>query len=222
MFDAPTVLTQPSWRIAESDDAFNFAREFAHECPLAELEARMHAHDPRTFQHMRRVSRITMAIAHTMGLDAPRVDALGKAGFWHDIGKLIVPNALLNKSATLDAIELVAMRAHPQAGRALIECLDFAPHERAVVLDAALYHHERLDGSGYPTGRAGHDIPLAARIVSVADVYDALITHRPYRDAMPVSQAMAMVERDVGTRFCGEVVAALGTLVHAGRCFVSD
>ena len=171
-------------------------------------------HDQLTFAHMQRVGRIAKAIARAMGLPLAAIRAISEATYWHDIGKLAIPRYTLNKPAALDAVETMTMRIHPQAGRAMLERLD--PPASPAMLDAALHHHERFDGAGYPHSLSGHDIPLAARIAAVADFYDALSMCRPYREALPIEHVVVALERESGVRFDPAIVEALVTLVRDG------
>ncbi|OGQ01467.1 MAG: hypothetical protein A2W38_01115 [Deltaproteobacteria bacterium RBG_19FT_COMBO_58_16] len=122
----------------------------------------------------------------------------------HDIGKIGVEDSVLRKEAPLDMKEALAMRMHPQHGA---EILKHIPHLKDV-MPGMLYHHERVDGLGYPEGLKGRHIPLVAKIISVADTYDAMTTTRPYRKGLPAKVALAELEKFSGIQFDGRVVKA--------------
>ena len=127
----------------------------------------------------------------------------------HDIGKIAVPDQVLRKPAPLDAEEEKVMQQHPVDGADIVSRI----REMRDILPGVRSHHERLDGRGYPDGLQDHEIPLTARIIAVADTFDAMTTSRPYRDALTVEQAAEEIERGVGTQFCPKVVAAFVRLV---------
>lgn len=163
------------------------------------------AKSPYTAGHSRRVAFFADTIAETVGLDAERRRRLRRAALLHDVGKLGVSNSVLEKPGKLDDAEWIAMRSHAAKSEAILRQINvFA--EAAHVGGA---HHERLDGSGYPRGLRDNEINLETRIVSVADVFDALTANRPYRDAMPAEKALAIIEADVGRAFDPTCVAAL-------------
>src|SRR5215210_4370260 len=165
--------------------------------------------DAGTAEHSRTVGRFARDTAAALGLAPARVDRLQAAGVLHDLGKLGIADAILHKPGALDEAEWNEMTRHPEIGARILE--------HAGLRDIAawvLAHHERLDGRGYPTGLAADEIPLEARILAVADAYEAMISDRPYRRGMPAGEARAELERCAGTQFDPTVVEAfLGTLV---------
>jgi len=132
-----------------------------------------------------RMSKISQSIAKWIGFNTQVVSDIGLCSMLHDIGKVGVSRDIILKSGKFNDAELQAMRNHPQIGYELLSMEEFPSIKLAA--DVALYHHERYDGTGYPTGRKGSEIPMYARIVAVADVMDAMISERPYREAIPLS-----------------------------------
>lgn len=166
--------------------------------------------DPSTEGHTRRVATLAVAIGERLGLPEGRLRQLALGGLLHDVGKLSVPNSILNKPGKLTDAEFAEIRRHPGAGRELLSELGgFSP----LVLDLVESHHERLDGRGYPNGVAAGELDLAVRILTVADVYDALTADRVYRAAWPAERALTLLEDERDTAFDPECVAALRTVV---------
>jgi HD-GYP domain-containing protein (c-di-GMP phosphodiesterase class II) len=171
---------------------------------LLALSEAIEARDPYTRGHSARVARMAHDVGIRLGCDETRLALLRFGGALHDVGKLVVPESILNKPGPLTEDELVEVRGHPEAGARLV-ALD---RTLRPALPGVLYHHERWDGCGYPTGRAGSEIPLEARILAVADCFDAMTSDRPYRAAMPCEQAIAEVDRCAGTQFDPDVAFA--------------
>jgi HD-GYP domain-containing protein (c-di-GMP phosphodiesterase class II) len=140
-----------------------------------------------------------------MSMSAAELRVLARAGLMHDIGKLRIPQTVLGKESPLSESEWTLMRAHPEMGLTL---LDRAGQSSREVL-AVLYHHERLDGSGYPYGLRAEGIPIEARIVAVADTYDALTSNRPYRNACSEAEARRVLTEEAKARLDGRAVLAL-------------
>lgn len=170
------------------------------------------APDPYTAAHSRRVRQLALALGEELGLRPDELVALGHAALFHDIGKLAVPAEILLKPASLDEAEWTLMRRHSADGARLAGSLGL--HRDAV--PAIRHHHERFDGGGYPDGLAGETIPLAARIIHVADALDSMLTTRPYRSGRPARAALAELRRETGAQFCPRCVAALESLVGGG------
>jgi HD-GYP domain-containing protein (c-di-GMP phosphodiesterase class II) len=154
--------------------------------------------------HSRRVAAITVQLASALGLPPSEMARVRRGALLHDIGKLGVPDAILLKPGPLTESEWVSVRQHPIYA---YEMLAPIPHLRPVV-EMPYCHHEKWDGSGYPRGLKGPQIPLAARIVAVADVWDALTSNRPYRRALPPEQVRAHIREQAGRHFDPEVVEA--------------
>lgn len=160
--------------------------------------------DPYTAGHERRVAEIAAVIGAEMGLDDAHIEGLRVAGFLHDIGKITIPTEILSKPGKLSAIEYQLIQGHTQAGCDVLKSVPFS----WPVAQVALQHHERMDGSGYPHGLKGEAIHLEARILAVADVVEAMSSHRPYRAALGIECALIEIERGRGSQYDGAVVDA--------------
>ena len=178
---------------------------------LLGLANALEAKDPYTRGHSERVGAWSRSVAAALGLPPSDVDMIGQAGLLHDIGKIGVPEAVLRKRGELDDAEWALMRKHPLTGAQIVSPFEFFAAGALTIR----HHHERLDGSGYPDGLAGEAIPIGARIVAVADVYDALTSDRPYRAALPRDAALEYVERQAGRTLDGRVVAVFVKLAGA-------
>jgi putative nucleotidyltransferase with HDIG domain len=162
---------------------------------LSELAAELEARDPWTHGHSRRVAAHAVAIAVQMGLSERQVAIVRAAAVLHDVGKINTPRAVLHKPARLTQVELGLIELHPVDGAEIVSSLG-NPELTAIVR----HHHERLDGSGYPDRLRGNEIPLGARIVAVADTFDAITSTRPYRPARTHDRALQILEEEAGTR----------------------
>ncbi len=170
------------------------------------LTARLAEKDPYTAGHTRRVARRAVQVAEALGLPPAVLRAVAIGGLLHDIGKLSIPDAILNKPGALDAGEYAIIRRHPEDGEQLIRCLGgFSPQ----VLRLVRNHHERLDGRGYPHGLTGDQLDLPTRVLSVCDVYDALISNRAYRPAWSQERALERLRAEIGGAFDRRCVDAL-------------
>ncbi|MGE5558367.1 MAG: histidine kinase N-terminal 7TM domain-containing protein [Bacillota bacterium] len=173
--------------------------------------------DPYTAGHQRRVAKIASAIAEKMGLPEGQVYEINMAALIHDIGKIYVPSEILSKPGRLSAIEFSMIKAHSQVGYDILKNINFPwPIARIV-----LQHHERIDGSGYPSGLKGEDILLEAKILGVADVVEAMSNYRPYRERLGVESAIMEITENQEILYCREVVEAC-SLVFRERQFPID
>jgi HD-GYP domain-containing protein (c-di-GMP phosphodiesterase class II) len=155
--------------------------------------------------HNGRVGELCVRIARQLGMTASEQRVLARSGLLHDIGKLGIPGAILHKHDPLDDSEWKLMKTHPEVG---LRILQWAGNfERALL--AVLYHHERMDGSGYPHGLVGEAIPIEARVVAVADMYDVLTSDRPYRRATNEREARRVLEAEAGPHLDPRIVSAL-------------
>jgi HD-GYP domain-containing protein (c-di-GMP phosphodiesterase class II) len=168
--------------------------------------------DPYTGGHVRRVVGYSLLLGAEMGLDREDLRELRLAATLHDIGKITTPDRILGKPSPLDADEAEIMRRHAADGASIVSHL-----ANPWVLRGVRSHHERMDGRGYPDGLKDSDIPLAPRIIAVADTYDAIPTSRPYRAGLPPQRAAAEILAGAGTQFCPQVVAAFRRLFESGR-----
>ncbi|MFY9329006.1 MAG: PAS domain S-box protein [Georgfuchsia sp.] len=153
--------------------------------------------DPYTTGHERRVAEIAVAVGAELGFDDNQLEGLRVAGHLHDVGKINIPAEILSKPGKLSPIEYQLVQGHPQAGYDVLESVEWP----WPVAQVALQHHERMDGSGYPQGLKGEAILLEARIMAVADVVEAMSSHRPYRPGLGIETALAEIERGCGTLY---------------------
>ncbi len=160
--------------------------------------------DPYTAGHQERVTTLACAIAKEMGLPQDEIEGLRMAGIVHDIGKIRVPAEILAKPGSLTDLELSLIKIHPQAGYEVLKDIEFP----WPIAQAVLQHHERLDGSGYPKGLKGDDIILEARILAVSDVVEAMASHRPFRAAIGIEQALEEISQLKGSLYDADVVDA--------------
>ena len=207
-------------RVASHDEIGYLARTFnemtasleqktadLEETAFASMEAlarTIDARDPSTFGHSARVATVSLEIADAMRLADKDREALRRAALLHDIGKIGVDDKVLRKPGPLNAAEADDMREHPRIGYDMLKGLPFLKPS----LPGILYHHERWDGAGYPTGLGGNAIPLPVRILAVADVFDALTSDRPYREGLSFEAATAAIRIEAGLQFDPDVVTA--------------
>ena len=175
------------------------------------------AKDSGTRSHCETVSQLCVMIAEQLGLPAKRIAELRLAGLLHDVGKIGIPDAILQKPAKLTDDEFEVMKTHSALGRSIVEAAG-RPQEALWIL----HHHERPDGSGYPAGLRGDELPLESRIILVADAFEAITSDRPYRKHAPVAEALAELERHAGTQFDPSCVAALKQAIAGGSAISSE
>ena len=188
-FRAPEVVARCRSLLRQKDlvDALESA-----EAVVFALARALEAKSPYTHGHSTRVAQYALAVANRLGLGDAEVDVLARGAALHDIGKISTPDAILDKPGRLTPEELEVVKRHPAEGARIVEPLRSARD----VLPFVRWHHERMDGTGYPDGLPGGEIPLAVRVLAVADVYDALASCRPYRPAMPHGQCREVMEGD--------------------------
>jgi putative two-component system response regulator len=162
------------------------------ESVITTLGLTIEARDPYTAGHCERLARHAVALGKALGVDEAMLKALWLGGFLHDLGKIAVPDRILLKNGPLNAEERRAIETHPVIGADLVREMRTLDGVRPIIR----YHHERFDGSGYPDGLRGEEIPLGARIMAVVDVYDALCTARPYKPALSHEQAVDILWRE--------------------------
>ncbi len=161
------------------------------------------------YGHVHRVSRVATSIGEAVGLSQIDLDHLTTVGVLHDVGKIHVDPSILAKPGPLVDEEVSTMRRHPEYGFAMtVDRFD------RTVAEAILYHHERFDGTGYPLGLAGKEIPLLARIVLIADAFDAITSHRSYQPALSIEYALHEIQTHAGTQFDPELAEVFADLVE--------
>jgi len=168
------------------------------------MAATVESRDPYTAGHQQRVSNLARCIAQEMGLTPEQVEAVRMAGVVHDLGKISIPAEILSKPTELNDLETRLIQVHPRTGYDILKDIDFPWPVAQIVLQ----HHERLDGSGYPFGLKGDQILVEAQVLMVADVVEAIASHRPYRPARGIETALEVIEKDKGTKFNAQVVEA--------------
>ncbi len=169
------------------------------------IESVMAARDPYTVSHQQRVAQLSSAIAREMGLEARQISNLETAARLHDFGKISVPIGILSKPGKLSIPEMAMIKSHPTTGCDMLKPL-LLP---AGIFLTIMQHHERINGSGYPFGLSGNDILLEARILGVADVVEAMASHRPYRPSLGIEKALEEISQYRGTLYDPLVVDAL-------------
>jgi hypothetical protein len=172
---------------------------------IAALSRSIEAKDDYSGEHVERVRLLSVALARRLGYTGDDLDAIEVGALLHDVGKIGVPERILNKPAPLSEREWQEMRRHPITSDYILSGIELHPFIRQIVRSS----HERIDGTGYPDGLRADEIPLPARIVLVADAFDAIASDRPYRRARPIPEVIDELRANVGTQFCPLVVAAL-------------
>jgi hypothetical protein len=192
-------------RAVEEVRAANEKMRQAHRDTIAALSRSMEAKDFQTGGHTERVSEIAVALATRLGYEGEELEAIEIGALLHDIGKIGVPEHILHKPDPLNEDELAVMTRHPVISEFILADTGLHP----IVRQIARSSHERIDGTGYPDRLPGEDIPLPARIVFVADAFDAITSDRPYRRAEGVESALVELRANAGTQFCPRVIAEL-------------
>ena len=182
----------------------------ANELTLRSLGAALERRDDETGGHTQRVVNTSMRLARRLGWDEEQVKALRWGAYLHDLGKIAIPDAILHKPGPLDIDERRIIQTHTSVGYDILQDLHFLPAE---TLDLVRYHHERWDGTGYPTGLRGQNIPETARVFSIVDVYDALTNARPYKPAWTRERALQEIRAQSGKQFDPQYVEAFLRMV---------
>ena len=198
---ADDFLTKPVERLQLIARVRSLLRQKAYTDELERAESVLFAlarsiegKDPYTEGHCERLAEHAARLVEVLGLEAPQIIALRRAGLVHDIGKVAVPDTILLKPARLTAAERKIMQRHPVVGERICSPLK----SFQLVLPVIRHHHEKMNGTGYPDKLKGEEIPLTARILQIVDVYDALTTSRPYKSALTVEEALAVMKKEVG------------------------
>lgn len=180
------------------------------------LTAAIDAKDNYTFVHSMNVSKYAVALAEAIGMSANDIEIVRNAGMLHDIGKISIPEHILKKTTDLTDEEYAIMKTHVENSTKMIRYLPNMDY----VIPAVVAHHERYDGTGYPRGLAGEEIPLMGRILTIADCFDAMTARRPYKQPMPVSYAVEQLQKNSGTQFDPELVKCFITLIEERKIAV--
>lgn len=167
------------------------------------------ANDPYTAGHSRRVANYSQMLASRLGFSTQEVDEIYYAGLIHDVGKLGIDNSIINKKGRLTDEEYAEIKRHPNVGYEILKEISI----KGKFAEGAKFHHERIDGKGYPDGWKGDQIPLLARIIAVADAYDAMTSKRSYRDILPQDVVREQIEQGIGTQFDPEIAKIMLGLI---------
>ena len=197
-----TVVAMENGRLFESSIKANEDLLKAYDLTIAGWSKAMDLRDRETEGHTRRVTEMTLILAKSFGFNAEQITQIRRGALLHDIGKLGIPDAILHKAGPLTENEWVLMRKHPVLAYEMLESIEYLQP----ALDIPYCHHEKWDGSGYPCGLKGEEIPLAARIFSVVDVYDALTSDRPYRKAWSQEKTLKYIREQAGIHFDPNIV----------------
>ncbi|HWP50480.1 MAG TPA: HD domain-containing phosphohydrolase, partial [Clostridia bacterium] len=190
----------------------------AYTATLYALTAAIDTKDHFTFSHSQNVARYASALAAKLGMDPVHVSIISEAGLLHDIGKIGIPEQILAKPEPLTTQECAIMRQHVDMSIAIVKHLPSLNY----VVPAIMGHHERWDGEGYPRGLKGDQIPISARCLAIADCFDAIVSKRPYKDALPVDVALKEIESSAGTHFDPQIAAAFCAMVRNEELVISE
>ena len=182
------------------------------------LSAAVEKRDSYTGGHAERVTKYAILVAQELALPEKEIQDVKLAALLHDIGKISIPDAILTKGARLSPSEFEIMRTHPATGAEILKNIQFI----ARLVPAVLSHHEAFNGSGYPRGLSGKEIPLGARIIAVVDTYDAIIRSRSYRKGSPPEVGVGEVQRCSGQQFDPEIVEAFSRAWKSGKLIARD
>ena len=202
------LYTAERVRARELEDALDAARDM-YLATMKSLAQVVEAKDPTTRGHLDRTAHYGLKLAMKIAHDLAAKPEMAYGFFLHDIGKVGIPESILCKSGPLTELEWIVMKSHPHMGARIVEPIPFMGEAVEIVR----CHHERFDGSGYPSGLRGEQIPLGARIFSIADSFDAMTSERPYRHALPLEEAVEEIRDGAGSQFDPECVKAFMDLV---------
>ena len=214
------TATIQNFRFEKQEKELSYIREQVHmsDETILSIAKAVEARDKRTGRHSLRVAVYSMLIAAELGFDGEEIENMRQIGLLHDIGKIGVPDSILNKPSKLTEEEYNIMKNHVDIGGEILK--DFTHIKN--VADGARYHHERYDGTGYNRGLKGEEIPLTARIIGIADAFDAMTSNRVYRPAMPMEKVIEELKKGRGTQFDPALVDILLDLVNTGRIDVDQ
>ena len=201
-------------RIDSQNREIKAARDNIKELSVEVMEALAHtidAKDEYTKGHSTRVAKYSRMLAENLGLSAEECENVYYMGLLHDIGKIGVPNAIINSKGKLTKEEFDIIKTHPVLGYDILSEIQSRPD----LATGARWHHERYDGKGYPDGKSGKDIPFLARIISIADSYDAMTSNRSYRNALPQAVVRSEIEKNIGTQFDPDAARCMLNIIDA-------
>jgi putative nucleotidyltransferase with HDIG domain len=181
------------------------------------LTAAIDAKDSYTFIHSMNVSKYAVILAESLDMNSNDIEIIRDAGLLHDIGKISIPERILQKTSRLTDEEYAIMKTHVENSTKMIRYLP----DMDYVIPAVVGHHERYDGTGYPRGLAGQNIPYMARILTIADCFDAMTAKRPYKQALSVDYAVNELEKNSGTQFDPVLVKQFIELIHEGKISIT-
>lgn len=207
------LLSAVKARIHRSDELMLAQLKAAYKDSLFVLANAIERRDSYTHAHMRRLNTYARLLAEQLEWDREQLEDLEFGAILHDIGKIYIPEAVLQKEGKLNDDEMADMRKHPEVGAHMIKDIPYLASATPMVL----YHHERWDGGGYPEGLSGEEIPLGARVLAVADAFDAMTSNRPYRNALSAEVAYQEILNCAGTQFDPEIVEAMKTCWESGQ-----
>jgi putative nucleotidyltransferase with HDIG domain len=201
------LMNEVQKKTEELTDAFMLLTQ-AYDGTLDALGSALELKDAETAAHSQRVTAYTISIAKSVPVPLPYLTVLARAAFLHDIGKMAIPDKILRKPGPLDDAEKVIMRTHCEIGYNMLTRIPFLRD----AADIVLAHHEFFDGSGYPRQLRGEQIPLGARIISVANAFDSMLSDWPYRNALPMLHGLEEIRHCAGTQFDPKIVEAFLTI----------
>jgi putative nucleotidyltransferase with HDIG domain len=205
------LATETAASIRKAQLYENFGNMFKN--TVESLATAIEAKDSYTYGHSRRVARISAAICKELGMAKKETKLVELAAYLHDIGKIGTPESILNKPGALLADEFEKIKEHPAMGAAILSNID----EFSEIVKWIRHHHEWYDGKGYPDRISADDIPIEARIMKIADAYDAITSDRPYRKGMPTADAMKIMEESTRRQFDPEIFQVFRRLLHEGK-----
>jgi putative two-component system response regulator len=206
------LLTAVRVKLKRTQDIALAQLQLAYKDSLTVLANAIESRDAYTRGHVERVSAYAAVIAREMGWTEAQLADLELGAILHDIGKIAVPEHILGKPGKLTDEEFAEMRKHPETGAFMIRNIPYL----AVAIPCIRHHHERYDGEGYPDKLAGEAIPLAARLLTVADMFDAMTSDRPYREGLPIDEGVAAITAEAGSHFDPHVVEAFARACQKG------
>ena len=195
------LMSEVQQKTAQLTDALELLTQ-SYDDTLEMLGSALELKDPETSGHSQRVTAYTISIAKSVPVPLPYLTVLARAAFLHDIGKMAIPDKILHKPGPLDDAEKVIMRTHCEIGYNMLTRIPFLRD----AADIVLAHHEFFDGTGYPRGLRGEQIPLGARIISIANALDAMLSDWPYRSALPMLHGLEEIRHCAGTQFDPKIV----------------